>query len=175
MASPAPLPSPPVSLIAEQYAVAPDHRLAANAGGGLPAFAATDRRSGRADLMAVQVQPHRPPRARTLGILAGASPDGVLGPLAHGAVPVGPEEAGYFVVCPAPPGPALSDGLRPWPESALLDKVLRPAVLTLHALEKRGVTHRAIRIDNMFRGATRGEVVLGAAWAAPPASLQPAL
>ena len=174
MGSHAPPPSILSGLIAEQYAVALD-RLIPGAGGGLPAFAATDRRSGRGDLMAVRVQPHRPPRARALNVLAGVSPDGVLGPLGARRHPRRARGGGVFRHLPGAAGAALSEGLGPWPESTLFDKVLRPAVLALLAIEKRGATHRSIRINNMFRGAARGQVVLGAAWAAPPASLQPAL
>ena len=39
----------------------------------------------------------------------------------------------------------------------------------------RGITHRGIRLDNVFQSAPGQPVVLGAAWAAPPAMAQPAL
>jgi hypothetical protein len=57
----------------------------------------------------------------------------------------------------------------------LLECVLRPAAHTLERLHLRRVTHRAIRLDNLFRAGPREAVVLGHAWAAPPASQQPAL
>ena len=163
----------PETLIGGQYAVRFAAPLA-GAGGRLPAFAVADRH-GRVDLMAVQAQPWRPPRADAIAALAGAYLDGVLCPVAHGtAAPPGGAEA-YFVIMQAPPGPALSAALRPWSEGELLDLLLRPAVQALERLNQRGVTHRAIRPDNLFRSGPGQPVVLGGAWAAPPASLQPAL
>ncbi|MBV8578561.1 MAG: hypothetical protein JOZ58_26445 [Acetobacteraceae bacterium] len=69
----------------------------------------------------------------------------------------------------------MSSGFRAWPEAALFGKVLRPVARTLAALDRRGVTHRSVSLDNVFRGGAGEELVLGAAWAAPPASLQPAI
>lgn len=160
-------------LIGGQYAVDFARNLP-GAGGGLPAFAVRDRRTGAGGLMAVQVRRSLPPRARTLSALLGASIDGVLLPVAHGPA-IGPRDgAGYFIVCQAPPGPALALD-RPWTEGELIEDVLRPVAAALDALHARGVTHRAIRPDNLFRAASGGPALLGCAWAAPPASLQPAL
>ena len=64
---------------------------------------------------------------------------------------------------------------RAWTEAELLDYLLRPAAMALDNLLTREVTHRAIRPDNLFRSAAGQPVVLGSFWAAPPASLQPAL
>src|SRR5271166_3948247 len=125
--------------------------------------------------MAIAVQPLAPPRAAAIDILQASPVDGVLVPIAHGVAPVPPDRQGYFVVSPAPPGPPLSARLRVWSETELLDQALRPAVQALGALQGRGVTHRAIRLGNVFQAAPGQRIVLGAAWAAPPASLQPAL
>ncbi len=159
-------------LIAGRYAVDPARPLA-GAGGGLPAFAVSDRQ-GQSGLMAVQAARAMPARAPALRAAAGMV-DGVLGPLAHGigAAGAGGEEA-YYVVCPAPPGPALGAAPRAWSESELLECLLRPAAQTLERLAARGVTHRAIRPDNVFQSAPGQPVVLGQGWAAPPAALQPA-
>ena len=53
--------------------------------------------------------------------------------------------------------------------------MLRPAAHVLEHLQGRGITHRGIRLDNVFQSAPGQPVVLGAAWAAPPAMAQPAL
>ena len=161
------------TLIGGQYAVEMARPLP-GAGGGLPAFAVTDRR-GRDDLMAVQVQPGRPPRAQALAALAGTTMEGVLAPVAHGPARMAGGQQAYFVVGQAPAGPALAVASRPWSEGELLDCLLRPAVQALDRLQQRGVTHRAIRPDNLFRLGPGQPVVLGAAWAAPPASHQPAV
>ena len=53
--------------------------------------------------------------------------------------------------------------------------MLRPAAHVLEHLQARGMTHRGIRLDNVFQSAPGQPVVLGSAWAAPPAMAQPAL
>jgi hypothetical protein len=169
------------ALIGGTYAVDPRRPLP-DAGGGVAAFAAHDRRpadrpSGRGGLMALAVPAGLAPRATTPLALAGPL-EGVLAPLALGP---GPHAAGgapglrtTYVICPAPPGPPLTALPAPWPEAALLEQVLRPAAHALHLLAARGLTHRAIRPDNVFRAGPGQPVVLGAAWAAPPAMHQPA-
>jgi len=160
-------PRPDASLIAGQYTVDATRRLAAV--GGLAAFGATDRASGRTDLMAIQLRQDWPPRPRAMHVLT--SPiDGLLTPLAYG-----PAADACYMVCQAPPGASLLRRTRPWPEGELLDCVLRPVALVLEQLHARGLTHRAIRLDNVFQHAPGQPVVLGVAWAAPPAMAQPAL
>lgn len=144
------------------------------AGGGLSSFASHDRR-GRRDLMAVETRPWQPARGQALAALMGAPIEGVLSPLAHGpAKPPGKPES-YFVIVQAPSGPSLAAAARPWSEGELLEQLLRPAVRALERLKQRGLTHRAVRPDNLFHGNAGQPLVLGCAWAAPPASLQPAL
>jgi eukaryotic-like serine/threonine-protein kinase len=172
---PAEPPAEGEGLIAGSFAVDLARPLP-EAGGGLAAFAVQDRRSGRRDLMAIAVPPGLPPRARALATLA-APVDGLLAPIAHGPGPRAggrPDERALYVICPAPPGRSLAAALTPWPEAALLDQVLGPAAQTLRLLAERGLTHRAIRADNVFRAAPGQPAVLGAAWAAPPAMHQPA-
>jgi len=161
----------PDVLIGGQYAVDASRPLTGVAG-GLAAFAAHGVGTRREGLMAVQVAPGAPPRAGLLGLLAASPPPGVLTPLAHGAAPIAGGEA-YFVICPAPPGPSLAATERSWSESELLEQVLRPAAAALDALATRHATHRAIRPDNLFCASPGEPVVLGCAWAAPPAMHQP--
>ena len=162
------------NLIAGTYGVDVARPLP-GAGGGLAAFAVTDRSAGRSGLMAVQSAPGAPPRAMALNALAGWTDDGLLVPLAHGPGHGARGEAAWFVVSAAPPGPSLAAALRPWSEPELLEFVLRPAAAVLVALDRQRVTHRAIRIDNIFRAGMAAPVVLGTAWSAPPAQYQPAL
>jgi hypothetical protein len=161
-------------MIADRYTVDPARPLPPV--GGLAAFGAADQSSGRTDLMAIRVQRHLPPRPRALQALA-TSIDGLLTPLAHGVAVAQPgsSDEGYHVICPAPPGANLLARPHPWPESELLECVLRPAVLVLEQMEARGVTHRGIRLDNVFQSRPGQSVVLGAAWAAPPTTGQPVL
>jgi len=166
-------PSSPVSaLIAGQYAVDLTRPLPPL--GGLACFAVTDQRTGRTDLMAVRAERRLPPRLRALQTLA-VPIDGLLTPVAHGAASAPGGEEAYYVIGLAPPGPSLLARMRPWPETELLEHVVRPVALALDQLQLRGVTHRAIRLDNVFQTQPGHPVVLGAAWAAPPAVAQPAL
>jgi hypothetical protein len=174
--------SAPESLIAGAFAVLVDRPLP-DAGGGLPAFAVADTRSGRGGLMAVQAQRAAPPRAQVMSRLSSGAVDGVVAPVAHGPASgpaPGPDGAlAWFVVCEAPPGaplwPAGAVAGTPWREAELLDRVLRPAAAALERLQARHVTHRAIRPDNIFRSGPGENVVLGCAWAGAPGLLQPAI
>ena len=161
-------------LIGGHYRVDADNPLP-EAGGGLPAFAATDTRGAeRGTLMALRVGRPAPARARALQIpLAGI--ENLLLPLAHGlGSPIEGQDA-YHIVCQAPPGPPVSASPRPWPETALIERVLRPIAAILEDLHARGLTHRAIRPNNVFLAPSNRPVTLGAAWAAPPAMHQPAV
>jgi hypothetical protein len=157
-------------LISDQYAVTLTAPLP-DAAGGLTAFAATDRLSAGADVMAVAVQRRAPARARALEALTGLY-DSLLAPLAHGIGPGPSGEAGYYVISAKPPGPSLAATLRPWDDRSIIELVLRPAALVLQRLHPVGVTHRAIRLDNVFQSRPGQPVVLGHAWAAPPAMHQ---
>lgn len=149
------------------------------AGGGLPAYAATDRTGARSGLMAVEVEANAPARASALADLAGFSDPGVLAPFACGPAPAGDGRLAMFVVCQAPPGPALAADLTvidaPWDEDAVIDRLLRPVATALAALDRRRVTHRAVRPNNLFADLATGRVVLGCAWASPPAARQPSI
>jgi hypothetical protein len=163
----------PAPLIGGQYSVDIARPLP-GAGGGMPALAVIDRRGGRSDLMAVQVDRRFPPRARALQAFA-EPVEGILSPLAHGPAPDPVGNGGYYIVASAPPGPALDARAHAWSESELLDHVLRPAARALERLASRGITHRAIRPNNVFQAAPGQPVVLGMAWAAPAALHQPAI
>ena len=138
----------------------------------LTAYAAT--RGGQPGHMAVAVSRGWPARSRPLGALAGVACPAMLIPVAHGRLRTPSGDTGYFVICPAPPGPSLAASPRPWPEAELLEYLLKPAVQALALLQARNVTHRAIRPDNVFQAGPRTPVALGCAWAAPPACHQPA-
>lgn len=157
--------------IAGRYIVDPNRPLQ-GAGAGQAAFAATDRRSGRGDLMAVAVARAAPVRATALRDLNDPV-DNLIFPLAAGTAPGPNGNSGYFVICPAPPGPAIGIPTKPWPEPALIGQILRPVAQVLRQLESRRLTHRAIRPDNVFLPAPGQPVTIGCAWAAPPALHQP--
>jgi hypothetical protein len=164
-------------LVTTSATIASHYKLASPAAqvtlGGLMAYPVIDRRDALRTLLAVQTQPALPPRAKILGGRAAAPVAGAMMPLDHGPGrnPGGTEA--YFVICPRPPGPAISADPRPWPESEIIRCLLLPAAAALDALADRGITHRAINPGNIFRAGPGEKIVLGPCWAAPPASLQP--
>jgi eukaryotic-like serine/threonine-protein kinase len=166
MANPDPTRSDGV-LIANQYELDTARKLPPV--GGLAAFGAVDRVTGRTDLMAIQLRRQVPPRPRAFQVLA-TPIEGLLTPEAYG-----PAGDACYAVCLAPSGPSVQSRSRPWPETELLDCVLRPAARVLETLRGRGITHRGIRLDNVFQSAPGQPIVLGSAWTAPPAMAQPAL
>jgi len=162
------------SLIGGRFAVDVAHPLP-DAGGGLPAYPAADRLMPSVRRVALAVSRDASPRAKAL-LMLGDSIDNLMVPLGHGPAPApGGQGQGYYVVCTAPPGPPLSASLTPWTEGALIDHVLRPAAQVLQILQNRGLTHRAIRLNNVFQSLPGQPVTLGAAWAAPAAMHQPAV
>ncbi len=160
------------TLVAGQYLVDITKPLA-DAGGGVAAFAASSSRAG-APLMALRVDRHAPARPRPLHNLVNGV-EGLLIPLAQGIGPPIDGQPAWYVICQAPSGPPVSIGLRPWTESTLIDLVMRPIAAVLEQLQTRGITHRGIRPNNVFRGPPNRPVILGAAWSAPPAMHQPAV
>jgi hypothetical protein len=160
-------------LIAGEYLVDVTKRLP-DASGGIHAFAATSRARENELLMALRVDRDAPARPRHLNAL-NARIEGLLCPVAHGLGPPISGEPAWYVICQAPAGPSVATDPRPWPESMLIEHVLRPMAFVLEQLQTRGLTHRAIRPNNVFHGKTNSPVVVGAAWAAPPAMHQPAV
>jgi hypothetical protein len=169
-----PSPDDSAQLIGGIYTVDFAHPLP-GAGGSLAAFAVTDRHGGRGGLMALPCAAGAPPRVAAIAALNGWMLDGMLVPLAHGAVrgPAGKDV--WCVISTAPPGPSLAATPRSWSEAELLDRVLRPAAEVLVALEQRRLTHRAINPANLFAAGPAAPAVLGCAWAAPPAMHQSAV
>ncbi len=164
-------------LIGGAFAVLADRPLL-GLGGGCPAFAVLDHRGGRNGLIAVQSRLEAPPRAAVLSALGNIPVEGVVSPLAHGPAPGPGGVPAWFVICSAPPGPPVwgeAAAGPAWREAELLNCLLRPAAAALERLHARHVTHRNIRPANLFRATSGAPVTLGCGWAAPPASLQPAL
>jgi hypothetical protein len=149
-------------------------RAQAGLAGGLRTYAAADRRDPSRRLLAVQVPQGVAPRAR---LLTGQ----FALPVAHTVMPIdhgpGRDPAGleaWFVICPALPGPSLSAAPAAWAEADIIHNLMLPAAAALEVLAERGITHRAIRPDNVFRAGAGEKAVLGPFWATPPGHAQPA-
>lgn len=160
-------------LVAGEYLVDVTKRLP-DASGGIPAYATTSRNRDRELLMALRVDRDAPARPRHLTAL-NARIEGLLCPVAQGIGPPINGEPAWYVICQAPAGPSVATDLRPWPESMLIEHVLRPVAYVLEQLQTRGLTHRGIRPNNVFHGQANSPAILGAAWAAPPGMHQPAV
>ncbi len=162
------------TLIGGRYAIDTSQVLL-DAGGGIPAYLARDRLAADGRRVALSVSRDASPNARALRMLTDPI-DNLMVPLGHGLAPLpGGRGEGYFIVCTSPPGPSLAASLNAWPDKALMDLVLRPIARVLDALQDRKLTHRAIRLNNVFQSAPGQPVTLGAGWAAPPAMHQPAV
>jgi hypothetical protein len=160
-------------LIANQYRIDAS-RPAPSLAGGLRAFAVTDRRDRSQNLVAVLTRPELPARPRiTLAHAGTAVPYAVL-PVDYGSGRDPSGQPGWFVIGEAfPLAPITPKG--PWREKEIVTCVLLPAAAALLGLQGRGLTHRAINPDNLFREGPQAPAMLGPFWAAPPASLQPAV
>jgi eukaryotic-like serine/threonine-protein kinase len=162
------------TLIAGRYAVDTSQVLL-DAGGGIPAYLARDRMASDGKRVALAVSRDASPNLRALRVLQDPI-DNLMVPLGHGIAPLpGGKGEGTFIICTPPPGPSVSAAMNTWPDKALMDLVLRPIARVLDTLQDRGLTHRAIRPNNVFQSAPGQPVTLGAAWAAPPAMHQHAV
>ncbi len=136
---------------------------------GLPGFAAEDQHNAGAKVLALRCDAAAPPRAR-LPMFVQTQHECLLPALGHGVA--GPA---YWIIMAAPAGPSLGALSVPWGGNALLTNVLRPLATALQQLEEAGLTHRAIRPDNVFLSSGSKGVMLGPAFAAPPAFHQPVM
>ncbi|OUJ16303.1 hypothetical protein [Acetobacter sp. DsW_063] len=133
---------------------------------GCPAYAVKDALSAQATLVALAPPAFQPARAEASQMARVRSPHLLA---AH----VVDETSGsVWIICDAPTGAPLSQNTA-WSESALLERVIQPIAAVLHAYNAAGITHRAIRPDNVFDPGGRAPVKLGPGLAAPPAFLQP--
>jgi hypothetical protein len=146
-----------------------------DAGGGIQAHPARDRMASDGMRVALVVARNASPPERALRVLTDPI-DNLMTPLGHGVAPLaGGKGEGYFIICTPPPGPSLGSALNAWTEKPLFDLVLRPIARVLDVLAERQLTHRAIRLNNVFQSGPGQPVTLGAAWAAPSAMHQPAV
>lgn len=160
---------------AGEWTIQLDQPLAALSG-VLPAVAARHS-SGRRGF-ALACRPELPPRQAAQAALGSTPIDNLLLPQAMLTARLpGAARESLLAVMPLPPGPPVLTSqtrCRPWAEGELVHDLLRPAARALAALAERGVTHRAIRVENLFRARDGGAVLLGDALCLPPAFAQPA-
>ena len=160
------------------YLVDPGRALPGLVGGGLTAFVARPARGDGPAAFAVRCRTHHPPRLRVIERLpdAEALPN-LLVPLGQGLHGEGEEGPQRHILYPLPPGPPMmvpGERRAPLGETDLIQNVAKPVARVLGELAERGLLHRGIRPDNLFRPAAGGPVTLGEAFALPPGFCQPA-
>ncbi len=118
-------------------------------------------------------------RNKPLGALKGKTHKNLLSVVTDGLIPVqGSDELRFAVVLEKPEGvsiaAAIVDRGKPFDERRVGQEFLPQFVAALRELEAAGVTHRAIRPDNVFFADAKGEVlVLGEFITSPAGSCQP--
>lgn len=160
------------------YLVDPSKPLQGFVGGGLAAFPAKPVKGDGSIAFAVRCRAHHPPRLRVIDRLPGPEllPD-LLMPIRAGMALGGEDEPARYLIYPLPPGPPLmtpGERRNPFSESDLIQNVAKPVAKVLSSLADRGITHRGIRPDNLYRGPAGGPVTVGEAFALPPGFSQPA-
>lgn len=159
---------------AGEWTVSLDRKVPALSG-RLPAFAARHA-SGRRGF-ALACRPDLPPRLSALALLGQTNIEGVILPqaLLPARLP-GDARDSLLAVLALPPGPPIlsaASRCRPWSETELVHDLLHPVARALAGLAALGLTHRAVRVENLFRSRDGGAVVLGDGFCLPPAFGQP--
>lgn len=168
----------PVSL-GDRFEIYPDRPLAELRSPSAAAFVAVDRERTTASLFALVCDAVLPPRLDMLTTLHSLRADALLLPQEWGVVdglPAG--RRSFAVVFDRPTGGRLvsshTQQVTPLHEDELVHHVLPPLVASLRELFSAGLTHRAIRPDNLFfRDSTRRLLALGDCVSAPCGALQP--
>lgn len=168
-------------VLGDRYRILPASRLPELDQPGTFAVTARDERNPGDTLFARICSSDAIPRVGAMEDLRNLHEANLLRPIEWGAVEwPGDEERRYAVVFPRPDGPPLMPSYKskiiPLTSDDISNKVLAPAVATLDLLKPRGLTHRAIRPENIyFAGQKKSTVVLGDCVTASPAAQQPAM
>jgi hypothetical protein len=167
------------AVLGERYRILAGAALPELDSQGTTACAVEDLHAPSSALFARICLPGAMPRKELLSALRSSREAQILRPVEWGAIPWPPLARRLFcIVFERPSGGALAPAgaaLAPMPVGDLLQKVLAPALSTLVHLSRRGITHRAIRPDNLFAtGDNSKPVMLGDCVSVPPAFAQPA-
>lgn len=172
-------------LLRDRYLIYPNSPLPEFNTGSAQAFLAQDRRDAKRMLFALIVRPGLPARVQTLRLLNGARCPGLMVLDDWGVVAWPPAARKVMAVIYEQPlggrvfGGGNGNGKTAPPrfdESDLIRKVITPIGAALKELRSRGLTHRAIRPDNLFWAtADKDRVVLGDGVTAPPGMDQSAV
>ena len=169
------------ALLHQRYDIDPSSPLVNLDTPSAKAFVARDRRESERDLFALVCNSELPIRSETASLLKGADFPGVMSPVDWGPVFWSPlERRCTIVVYERPRGGLLVDD-RVRRDTAISDhdiprRVIEPLAKGLRAMERLGVTHRAIRPDNLFfLDEARETLAVGDCVTAPAGFHQPPL
>ncbi len=166
-------------VLRDRFTLVHDHPLPELNTPSALAFAAEDRRDPARSLFVLIADPELPLRINILRNLKGLQAAGLMTCVEFGVVPWPPLGRNCMaVVYQRPGGPrVMTHANEQFPrldERAAPKMLLQPAMQALSELALNGITHRAIRPDNLFYlDAERTTVVLGDCATAPPAMEQP--
>jgi hypothetical protein len=168
-------------VIAQRYRLAAASRLPELDLQGVEAYTVHDDRAPE-DLLFARVLPHgMQPRLTVMNNLRHMREAKVIQPLDWGPVRLpGAGDQQLAIVFRRPVNhllmPEWKAEIQPMAADDILRRVLAPAPLTLAFLAHRGLTHRALRPDNIYwDGEARSSVLLGDCVSGPPGSTQPAV
>jgi hypothetical protein len=169
---------PPVRL-GERFDIFPDRALAELRSANAAGFVASDHDRPNVNVFGLVCDADMPPRHEMLAALQGFRTDALLVPRGWGVVVWPPTGRRHFaIIFDRPTGsrvtPAITQSTVPLSEDEIIHYALPGLVTVLRDLFAAGVTHRAIRPNNLFfRDAQRRALIFGECVSAPPAALQP--
>ena len=181
--SPEQKPSPPPTggkaLLRGRIEIDLGARLRAFEAGDTRVFATLDQRDTNRPMMAYVCRCGVPVRNKPLAALKGKMHKNILSVVTDGLIPVpGSDELRFAVVLEKPEGMSVAEALvergKPFDERKVGQEFLPQFVAALRELETAGVTHRALRPDNVFFTDAAGETLaLGEFITSPAGSCQP--
>jgi hypothetical protein len=167
-------------------AVVLDGRFEINPGARLPEWAGPSNDACVANdggdtesAYAILCRPGMPWRDRQIRALSSNPCPGVMTVLGSGAVEVAPDGGRRFaIVVEKPLGkrfvtPEGEKAVEPVPEKVMVGHVLPQIHKALTEMSRRGLTHRALRPDNIFYDEASGTITLGDCFSVAPAKDQP--
>ncbi|MDM7947462.1 MAG: hypothetical protein QUV20_14130 [Oceanibaculum nanhaiense] len=146
---------------------------------GTPAYAAESKMGAAGRFYSMVLDPDYPPRTKALRGLRGVRMPGLTWLEEWAVVPWPAANGAQRLICVfrRPNGDPLMDGRymapAPMPERQVIVDVVQPVLETLLDLFRQGLTHGAIRPNNLYRCRDQGRVVLGECLSVPPGADQP--
>lgn len=176
---PLPDPEPGEIVLAGRYRIMPGSPLSELDQPDAEAVIARDQRNPGDLLFARVCSPGRIPRVGIMDQLRNLQESNLMRPLEWGPVNwPGSDQHRFAVVFQRPDqGPLMASEkskIKPLTADEISRRILAPTLLTLGYMKQRGLTHRAIRPDNIyFTGQAQSSIILGDCVTAPAASQQP--